>query len=333
MGMEVRDKISAADIEKYGYCPLSWILSWNQEKRGNSSLRNGQRRHEEIAQSVYHARKLELKAVTMERVVLWCAVIATLIAVFGIELLPSDNKPELSGILLVVSLIWILASLIFLQAAFRTPVKDKSLGYERIILIFAIAAVILAINAVVLLEEIDETIALWLEAISLTWLILASFFLQRSITFSHAARNLKRELNIDGVIEYIDLNGSRLLTSEKFGITGRPDYVLMVNDLPIPVEEKTGRTPKGPLFSHILQVAAYCLLLEETMDKSVPYGVLKYGTDQHVIEFDASLKKTLLEKIDEMRRIADGAPAHRNHNRPNKCMNCSRRNVCPEKLV
>ena len=37
-----------------------------------------------------------------------------------------------------------------------------------------------------------------------------------------------------------------------YGISGRPDYVLLVEGLPIPVEEKTGRVPKGPLFSALL---------------------------------------------------------------------------------
>ena len=270
----------------------------------------------------------------MEKIVLWCAVISTVVAYIGIDLLPWAGMPKLSvsGIMIVISLIWILAALFFLRTAFKTPVKGTTLQYERIILIFALVAVIFAINAMFFLW-VSEDIAQWLEAAALFWLIAATFFLQRSLTFSEAARNLKKELHIKGDIEYIDLDGSKLLTSERYGISGRPDYVLLVEGSPIPVEEKTGRVPKGPLFSHILQVATYCLLLEEKTGKNVPYGILKYGTHQHVIDFDEGLKKTLFQKVQEMREIADGKPAHRNHNRPNKCTGCSRKEICPERLA
>jgi len=323
--------ISAADIEKFGYCPLSWRLSWKEGRDVNGNLEGGKQKHEDIAHSVSEVKKLERKAITSERVVLWCAVIATAVAFFGVDLLPFEKVISVSQIMLAISLIWVLAALFFLRTAFKTPVKGTTLQYEKIIMIFALVAVIMAVSAM-MLTLVSEEIAQWLEAAALIWLIAASFFLQRSLTFSQAARNLKKELHIKGDIEYVDMDGSKLLTSERYGVSGRPDYVLLVEGSPIPVEEKTGRVPKGPLFSHILQVATYCLLLEEKTGKNVPYGILKYGAYQHVIEFDDALKNTLLQKIQEMRDIADGKPAHRNHNRPNKCAGCSRKEICPERL-
>lgn len=328
----LKDYISAADIEKFGYCPLSWWLSWKEDQSDDGKLREGQIRHDNIAKSVSKARKLESRAVTSERMVLWYAVIATIIAILGIDFLQFENEWRISAILAVISLIWVLAAVIFLNIAFRTPVKDRVLQYEKIISIFAIIAVLIAINAVAFLG-INEELALSLELISLVWLIGASYFLQRSLTYSQAARALKKELKINGKIEYVDMADSDLLRSEEYGISGRPDYVLMVEGSQIPVEVKTGRRPRGPLFSHILQVAAYCLLLEERSGKSVPYGLLKYGVDQHVIEFDESLKETLLEKIDDMKAIANGKPVHRNHGRASKCAGCSRREICPERLA
>ena len=326
------DQISAADIEKYGYCPLSWWLSWKDNRGGEEALKEGQTKHDGIAKSVSEVRKLELRARTMEKIVFWCAIIATFIAILGIDLLPFQEKPKYSSIMIAISLIWILAAVIFLRSAFKTPAKMAALQYEKIIIIFAIIAVVVAVNAVVFLQ-ISESFAQLLEAASLAWLIAASFFLQRSLIFSDMAKMLKKELHIKGAVEYVDFGESELLVSNKYGISGRPDYVLMVNNVPIPVEEKTGRIPRGPLFSHILQVGAYCLILEEKTGKSVPYGILKYGVDQHIIEYDESLKRTVLQKIGEMREIANGKSAHRNHNRPNKCMGCSRREFCPEKLA
>lgn len=324
--------ISAADIEKFGYCPLSWWLSWKDGLTDLDNLKDGQIKHNDIAEKVIKAKKLELNAITMERIVLWFAVIATLISISGIELLPNPNKPDISAIMIAISLIWVLAAVIILRLSFLNPVKDKLVQYEKLIIVFAIVAAIMAVNAVIFLE-IDERLAITLEAIALVWLIAASYSLQRSLSFSHAARKLKEELNIKGKIEYVDTDHSELLVSAKYGISGRPDYVMMAEGTIIPVEEKTGRIPRGPLFSHILQVGAYCLLLEEKSGKPVPYGILKYGTDQHIIEFDDMLRKTLLQKITEMKNIANGKqPAHRNHNRPSKCKGCSRREICPEKL-
>ncbi|MEM3039131.1 MAG: CRISPR-associated protein Cas4 [Thermoplasmata archaeon] len=323
--------ISAADIEKFAYCPLSWWLSWKDKTIEPAEMRNGAMRHEDISRSVAEVRRLESLAVTSERLVLWFAVIATVIAMLGVELL-YENQIDIAEILVIISLIWIIAALYYLRLAFGTPVKDKRMQYEKVILVFAIVAAVIAVNSVFMLQ-VDRQLAVVLEALSLVWLIGASYFLQRSLLFSQAARLLKRDLHVDGEIEYVDSGPSELMVSKKYGISGKPDYILKTGGKSIPVEEKTGRMPKGPLFSHILQVAAYCLILEEKLGEPVPYGILKYGADQHVIEFDDMLRKTLLEKISEMRTIVEGkTPPHRNHNRPGKCAHCSRNSICPERL-
>ena len=68
-----------------------------------------------------------------------------------------------------------------------------------------------------------------------------------------------------GRVDYIGEGNAqgRLLRSETYRLTGRPDYIVEINGELVPVEVKSGRMPRGPLFSHILQTAAYCLLLEE----------------------------------------------------------------------
>jgi CRISPR-associated exonuclease Cas4 len=109
--------------------------------------------------------------------------------------------------------------------------------------------------------------------------------------------------------------------------------VLLEGDQHIPVEVKTGRTPRGPLFSHILQIAAYCLLMEEEYGKPPPHGVIRYDDASHDIEYNEDLKRLVLGKLGEMRACLVKGEAHRNHNRPGKCVHCSRRSVCPERLA
>lgn len=96
---------------------------------------------------------------------------------------------------------------------------------------------------------------------------------------------------------------------------------------------KTGRVPRGPFFSHILQVAAYCLLLEEEQGEAPPFGIVKYGDKEFEVDYDESLKELLIKKVEEMREAKETGEVHRNHNREGKCLHCSRRDICPERLV
>ena len=323
--------VSAGDLEKYSYCPLSWWLS--QEFEGETQgLKEGVEGHEHLGKSLWKIGSGEQKARESETLVFWWAIVATLIAITALEVLPVKWSVTSSQVLGVIALIWMLAATFFLFKATRPNMDSKVIDYERIILIFAIVAMLIALNAVAFLIR-DTRLAEALVVVALVWLVGASFFLYRTLKSTGIVESLRREFRVKGKIEYIDVDDSKVFKSERYGLSGRPDYVVKVNDNLIPVEEKTGRTPRGPLFSHILQVAAYCLLIEETSGKAPPYGVIKYPEHEHEIEYNDDLKKVLLEKLGEMRRIMETGDAHRNHERPGKCRNCSRRDVCPERLA
>ncbi len=323
--------ISAGDLEKYSYCPLSFLLSLQYEKR-RDDLDHGIEEHEKLGKTLWEIDAGEKTARESERLVFWWAVAATLCAVVGLELLPLENALTISQILGVVGLIWILAASFFLYKASRSKIDSMVLDYERIILIFAIGAVVIGVNSLAFLVK-NVRLAEVLEAIAIVWLVGASFFLYRSLRSTEIVDSLRKEFRVKGKIEYIDMDRSKIFRSEKYGLTGRPDYIIKLKDQLIPVEEKKGRTPRGPLFSHILQVAAYCLLIEETEGRAPSHGLLKYPEHEHDIEYDEDLKKVLLEKLEEMRKVIEKGDAHRNHNRPGKCLNCSRREVCPERLA
>src|SRR5215210_5920488 len=53
------------------------------------------------------------------------------------------------------------------------------------------------------------------------------------------------------------------LFSATYGLTGAPDYIVSTREGTVPVEVKPGRTETEPHESHLLQVLAYCLLLED----------------------------------------------------------------------
>jgi CRISPR-associated exonuclease Cas4 len=322
--------ISAGDLEKFSYCPLSWWLSRKHEAK-DTAVRKGIEEHEKLGETLWKIDSGEKVAKESERLVFWYAIVATLIAIIGLELLPIEGDISIGEILGAVALIWVLAAVFFLFKASTSSIESKLVDYERIILIFAIVAAIIAINAVALVQT-NEQLAQVLELIAIVWLIAASFFLYRSLASTSVVNSLRDEFRIKGKIEYIDIDDSKVFKSKEYGLSGKPDYVMKLGDNLIPVEEKKGRTPQGPLFSHILQVAAYCFLIEETMGRTPPYGLLKYPEREDTIEYNDDLKQMLLEKLEDMRNIMNTGEVHRNHNRPGKCRNCSRRDVCPEKL-
>ncbi len=148
---------------------------------------------------------------------------------------------------------------------------------------------------------------------------------------SSAIESTRRKYGIhDGKVIYSDLvRPAKPLFSKRFGISGKPDYIIKDKDnVLIPVELKSGRA-KQPHRGHVLQLAAYCLLIEETYSKTVPYGILVYGDGkQHLIKFDDALRKDLLSTVEEMRMCWNGGHPTRNHNSKRKCSSCLMREDC-----
>ncbi|MGM0510667.1 MAG: CRISPR-associated protein Cas4 [Thermoplasmatota archaeon] len=328
-----KEWISASDVEKYGYCPLSWWLSHEEQEVMTQELKKGREDHEEIGEKLEDVKRNEETSKGLENIVLWLAVAASLISVSGLTLLQPEEY--LHQIFIVTGLIWLLAATFFLFMSESGRIKGEKLTAERIILIFAMGATILAVYSLTL-RFANMDIARITQLVSLSWLIGASYWLKRSLDMRKEAKSKRDELHIqEGEIEYVDglKEKSRLLESEEYHLRGRPDYIMNIEGEKIPVEVKTGRVPKGPFFSHILQIASYCLLVEEDTGKAPSYGIVKYGDKEFEIDYDDKLKELLVEKLNEMRQVIITEDAHRHHNREGKCRNCSRKDICPESLV
>ncbi|MCJ2563475.1 MAG: PD-(D/E)XK nuclease family protein [Candidatus Thermoplasmatota archaeon] len=323
---------SASELEKYGYCPLSWWLSKNEVDE--EDLSEGERKHAEIASEITKISKWEGHAKESETAVLYFAIAATLISVLGVTIL--QREQIVGEILSAISLIWLLASSYFLYKAETLSTPLDRLISERVVLSFAMIATVIAIFSVSLVVFESVLLSQVLQVIALSWLVGAAYFLYRSLKHLQVAKAKRESYDVrDGKIAFIDDERIRpmMFVSEKHGLRGRPDYVVLEEEFHIPVEIKTGRTPRGPLFSHILQTAAYCVLLEEEYGDPPPYGILKYGEVEHEIDYTPDLKELVLSKLEEMRKARRTGVVHRNHGRRMKCVHCSRRSVCPEKLA
>lgn len=329
-----KDWISASEVEKYGYCPLSWWLSReHEEKVEDEVLEKGEEEHKELGKKLENLMNKENRIQLIENIILGLAILTTIVSIFGISFLTSDEV--FSNIFIFLALVWLLAATFFLYFGEKYKESMKETEIERTVLIFAMVATVFSVFSFSIPIQ-DQIIAQTAQMISLFWLIGASYWLKHSLEMSTKTEEQRKNLNLeDGEIKYVDdlEKESKLLESEKHKLRGRPDLILKKNGKPVPVEVKTGRVPKGPFFSHILQIAAYCSLVEDDMGETPPYGLIRYGETEFEIEYDSDLKDLLLEKLDKMRKQLENQDVHRNHKREGKCRNCSRREICPESLV
>jgi len=172
--------------------------------------------------------------------------------------------------------------------------------------------------------------------VALLWLLAGSYWLYLLLRSVEISLYLRAKHNIPrGQIEYSDRLNADSFFSEELMLSGKPDYILKKDGDYIPVEKKTGRIPRGPLFSHILQVGAYCLLVEEHYGKKPPCAIIEYRENHSfTIDYDEKLKGLILSKLEEMKAILSGEKAaYRNHHRKNKCLRCSRRDNCNVRLA
>jgi len=326
-----QEPISASDIERYGYCPLSWWLSLQSEVT-SEKLEQGDREHAAVAEKLAGIVSRQNSAVFWERIVLGLSVLATVFGILGMSLMDLSESTQFSWMLSALAVVWVVAAIFLLLRSGKSKDKKESTRYEQIIAGFAVVAMVIALNAVTLLE-VNPDMARVVEVLALLFLIGASLALYLSLSFGRRAERMRHERAINGEIRYVDAakDKPRLLRSEMYGLLGRPDYILEVEGEMVPVEMKSGRIPRGPLFSHILQVGAYCLMLQEEGAK-VSHGILKYAEIEHEIEFDQELRELVISKVAEMRELQKTGEVHRNHHRPGKCASCSRREMCPEHL-
>jgi CRISPR-associated exonuclease Cas4 len=334
--MPEAEVISASDIERYCYCPLSWWLSREGVDAKGKEVEKGKKAHEKVGTEVSQLEQREAEIKRLEQIVLWFAVVATMLAVLGLTFLPSPvQDPTFFGYVLnIIAVVWLISAMFFLYQASSIDLKPERLKYEALIVIFAVIATAISMLSVSTLVFENDSIAMLIEGLALVCLIAATIFFSFTLSRSKRAARTRQAHSIsDGDVEYVDGKKikSKVLYSHMHNLSGKPDYIIKITNKYIPIEIKTGRVPRGPLFSHIMQLACYLLIIENNYG-TPPHGILKYGEREHKIDYTEELRRTLLEKVEEMRDILDTAEAHRNHNRPGKCRSCSRRDKCPERL-
>lgn len=122
-------------------------------------------------------------------------------------------------------------------------------------------------------------------------------------------------------------DSSWTLRSDRYRIVGRPDLVRRGPEgRAIPIEIKSRPSYRdGPPRSHILQLWAYCLLLEENESARPTHGILRYGDGvEYRVPWGTEERRILLELRDEMATPYDG----RARPAPARCARCRWWSIC-----
>jgi len=364
--------VSASDLERFMYCPLSWHLAREGASGIGEAVQEGIEKHKEI-----HGEMSDFQEalIQMRRSLLiwsWWFGIIIAFAIDALAFLYIDdvmNSPlEFARVLSMWSVSCLIAAILSIALPWRNwfkiersmkEIRDikhrfESTGLEptwspigflggwfsagKTEAGLLLATIIIGIHAIALVAAEDRSQAGFiLIVIAFVWTFLATWQLQRSLTAESQMIASREKAGLEEGTELIysdDDKSSDLLLDEVSGLRGRPDQIVIIDGEFIPVEQKTGKIPKKPHQSHRLQLLAYISLVETNTGKIPPYGILRYGDeDIHQVYWDKHAKQHLRESIIEVQRLMVEGGAKRNHEREGKCRNCSRRYACSESLV
>ena len=140
------------------------------------------------------------------------------------------------------------------------------------------------------------------------------------------ALSARRRDRTYGALLATDAGSANLLRSHRYRIQGRPDELRELSDgRVVPVELKSRAAPaRGPARSHLVQVWAYCLLVEETTGRSPPFGVLRYSDREFRVPWDTAARSELLG----LRRTLDRPYDGRATPSSGRCARCPWVGVC-----
>ncbi|HVQ01663.1 MAG TPA: Dna2/Cas4 domain-containing protein [Candidatus Thermoplasmatota archaeon] len=173
----------------------------------------------------------------------------------------------------------------------------------------------------------------------LLFIVLMLLMLGAAVCFILSFRQLtmvrkeKRNQGIpEGRIVYSDLNApAEPLFSHKSRLVGKPDYIVRQKERLLPVEVKSGGQ-SHPQHSHVLQLAAYCQILEDVSGEFIAVGILVYNTVPYTISFDPQLRFELNLVMTQMRDFLYHGALERNHQEPGRCAHCSLRWYCDDQV-
>jgi CRISPR-associated exonuclease Cas4 len=128
--------------------------------------------------------------------------------------------------------------------------------------------------------------------------ILAGVLLLRALSRSQARFG---SLAASRIYQDSPTRPGELLMASSLPLCGKPDYLIRTAEGIVPVEFKSGRVaPPVPFPSHVFQVIAYCLLVEEHYGSRPTHGVIKYQDREFTVAYTAEYEQELRRIVAEM---------------------------------
>jgi CRISPR-associated exonuclease Cas4 len=364
--------VSASDLERFMYCPLSWQLAKEGASGKGDAVEGGVEKHKEIHHEMNDFQEALIRMRRSLLVWSWWFGIIIAFTIDAFAFLYIDdvvNSPiEFARILSMWSVSFLIASILSIALPWRNwlhfersmkeirEIKNRfeSTGLEptwspigflggwfsagKTEAGLLLATIVIGVHSIALVAAEDRSQAGFvLMVIAFIWTFLATWQLQNSLRAENQMIASREKAGLEEGAELVysdDDKSSDLLMDDVSGLRGRPDQIVIIDGEFVPVEQKTGKVPKKPHQSHRLQLLAYISLVETNTSKSPPYGVLRYGNeDIHQVYWDQHAKQHLRESIIEVQRLMVEGGAQRNHEREGKCRSCSRRYACSDSLV
>ena len=119
------------------------------------------------------------------------------------------------------------------------------------------------------------------------------------------------------------------LKSEKLGLKGRADRVMIADETIIPFELKT-RAVEKIYPSDEIQLTSYAMLLEEKYNTKIPLAILESGNTKHELTITNENKNKVIELIKEINNLIEQSE-QANPKFPNsfsKCQGCELEEEC-----
>lgn len=178
----------------------------------------------------------------------------------------------------------------------------------------------------------------FLLALGLTSLIVAAvlgilLWNERRVRYERLIAEHQHALGLpQGELVYEDADGQgETLSSNEYPLAGKPDYVVQLPDgRPVPIELKLNvHDATAPYSNHQVQVAAYCLILEDYFTQPPTHGILRYADREFTIEYTPALRKKVIRLLTQMALCSEQEPPALARQRPAKCRICTFQPVCP----
>lgn len=169
------------------------------------------------------------------------------------------------------------------------------------------------------------------------WLFAGAGLLLISMLLLWTAHQLRRRTALPaGRVIYADTRAwqecPQPLFASSANLAGKPDYLVKKWTYVIPVEVKSCSAPAEPYRSHVLQLAAYCLLVEEAYEQRPPYGLIHYADRTFSIKYTRELEDELLDTMEWMREDWRAPQVARSHNDAGRCRTCGLAEYCDQRL-